>query len=393
MTKTSGACQILTAGMHSRDVTRIAVRVILVVLLVVAVLLFLWLVRKPLSWLVLALFLAVAMSRPVDRMSRHMARARAITLSYLLLFLVPALIAALIIPTIVNGANELAREAPGYVNDLQASVAKNKKLRKLDRQYGITEKLQEEASRLPDKAGDAAGVIKDIGFGVVNSIFTAVTIMVLSIFIVSGGRGWALSALKAIPDDDRRTRVQRALETAGYAVGNYVGGLIVQMTIAGLTTFIVLSILGVPFAAPLAVVMALLDAIPLVGATIASLIILVITLFVDFPGATIAWAVWAVIYQQIENYLIQPRIQSRAVNVHPFVVLVSVLFGSSLFGIAGALLAIPVAASLQIGIREYVVYRKGQRIAAVANPDATVSPTSGSGPDKLIIPPGSSPAI
>jgi predicted PurR-regulated permease PerM len=374
--------------MNSQDVTRIALRVILLVLLVVGALELLWLVRRPLSWLVLALFLAVAMSRPVNRLSHHMARGRAIMLSYLLLFLVPALIAALIIPTIVNGANDLAREAPGYVSDLQTSVEKNRNLRKLDRQYGITEKLQEEAGKLPNKAGDAANVLKDIGFGVVNSIFTAVTIMVLSIFMVSGGRGWVLAALRSIPDDDRRTRVQRALERSSDAVGNYVGGVIIQMTIAGLSTFIVLTILGVPFAAPLAVLMALFDAIPLVGATIASVIILVITLFVDFPGATIAWAVWAVAYQQIENYLIQPRIQSKAVDVHPFVVLVSVLFGSSLFGITGALLAIPVAASLQIGIREYLVYRQGQRVAAVVDPE----PPAGAS-DSVILPPGSSTVV
>lgn len=370
--------------MASRDVTRIALRVILILLLVVGALLLVWLVRTPLSWIVLALFLAVAMSRPVDRLSRHMSRGRAITLSYLVLFLVPALIAALIIPTIVNGGNDLAREAPGYVGDLQESVAKNKKLRKLDTQYGITEKLQEEAAKLPQKAGDAATVLKDIGFGVINSIFAGLTIMVLSIFMVGSGGRWVLSALKSIPDDDRRERVQRALQTSANAVGNYVGGVIVQMTIAGVTTFVVLSILGVPFAAPLALLMALLDAIPLVGATIASVIILIITLFVDFPVATIVWAIWAVAYQQIENYLIQPRIQSRAVDVHPFVVLVSVLFGSSLFGIAGALLAIPVAASLQIGIREYLVYRQGQRVAAVVDPEPTPTVL----PGDVILPPG-----
>ncbi|MCW3041255.1 MAG: hypothetical protein JWM31_3160 [Solirubrobacterales bacterium] len=368
--------------MSSKDANRMALRVILIALAVAGSLELLWLVRKPLSWIVLALFLAVAMSRPVDRLGQYIARGHAIALSYLLLFAVPILIAALIIPSIVSGADDLASEAPGYVKDLQTSVQKNKKLKKLDAQYGITEKLQEEAGKLPAKAGDAANVLKDIGFGVVNSVFSALTIMVMSVFMVSGGRAWVHAALNTIRDDERRERVERALATSANAVGNYVVGVIIQMTIAGLTTFIVLTILGVPFAAPLAVLMALLDAIPLVGATIASVIILVITLFVDFPVATIAWAIWAVAYQQIENYLIQPRIQSRAVDVHPFVVLVSVLFGSSLFGIAGALLAIPVAASLQIGIREYLVYREGQRVAAVIEP-----PPAGNASD-VVLPAG-----
>ena len=84
----------------------------------------------------------------------------------------------------------------------------------------------------------------------------------------------------------------------------------------------------------------------------------IVTVFDDFPPDTIVWAVWAIVYQQVENTIIQPRIQSRAVNVQPFVVLVAVLFGSTLFGIAGALLAIPIAASIQIGLREYWDYRK-----------------------------------
>jgi predicted PurR-regulated permease PerM len=376
--------------MSSKDTTRIALRVILIALLVIGAVKLVWLVRTPLSWIILALFVAVAMSRPVDRLSRHMPRGRAITLSYLLVFLVPALVVALIVPTIVTGANDLANEAPGYVNDLQKSIAKNKKLHELDRQYGITDRLQEEAKRLPAKAGDAANVLKDIGFGVINSIFAALTIMVLSIFMVASGRDWVLAALKAIPDDERRLREQRALETSANAVGNYVGGVIIQMTIAGLSTFIVLSILGVPFAAPLAVLMALFDAIPLVGATIGAVVVGLVTVFTDFPTVTIIWVIWAIIYQQIENYIIQPRIQSRAVDVHPFVVLVSVLFGSSLFGIAGALLAIPVAASLEIGFREYLVYRHEQRLAAVVDPS---DPLGDRQPDEIILPSGSSPAV
>ena len=100
------------------------------------------------------------------------------------------------------------------------------------------------------------------------------------------------------------------------------------------------------------------DLIPLVGATIAAVLVGIVTVFADFPVDTIIWTIWAIVYQQVENTVIQPRIQSRAVNVQPFVVLVAVLFGSTLFGIAGALLAIPAAATIQIGLHEYWQYRK-----------------------------------
>ena len=105
-----------------------------------------------------------------------------------------------------------------------------------------------------------------------------------------------------------------------------------------------LKILGVPFAGPLAVIIFFLDLIPLVGATIGAVLVGVVTVFNDFPTVTIIWVVWSIAYQQVENNLIQPQIQKRAVNINPFLVIVAVLFGSTLLGIVGALVAVPVAA-------------------------------------------------
>jgi predicted PurR-regulated permease PerM len=86
----------------------------------------------------------------------------------------------------------------------------------------------------------------------------------------------------------------------------------------------------------------------------------VVTLFTDFPTATIVWAIWAIVYAQIEGNILQPQIQRRALNVHPFTVLVAVLFGATLFGVLGAILAIPVAASIQIAAKEFLDYRQGE---------------------------------
>ena len=100
------------------------------------------------------------------------------------------------------------------------------------------------------------------------------------------------------------------------------------------------------------------DLIPLVGATLGAVLAAIVTLFVNFPVALVVWVIYSIAYQQIENYVIQPQIQKRAVSVEPFVVLVAVLFGATLFGIIGALLAIPAAASIQIAIREWMAYRR-----------------------------------
>jgi predicted PurR-regulated permease PerM len=114
----------------------------------------------------------------------------------------------------------------------------------------------------------------------------------------------------------------------------------------------------------------LLDLVPLVGATLGAIVVGFVTLFSDFPVDTIIWIIYAIVYQQIENNVIQPRIQSRAVQLEPLVVLISVLFGSTLFGILGALLAIPVAAAIQITIREWVAQRRALSAGPEPSPAA-----------------------
>ncbi len=199
-------------------------------------------------------------------------------------------------------------------------------------------------------------MLSDIGVGLVNSIFAGVTIIVLSAFLMGSGRRWLDLWAERYPPDQARW-MKRLYDRIGNTVGNYVAGALAQATVAGVLSWIVLEILGVPYALPLAVVIFLLDLVPLVGATLGAILVGIVTLFSDFPTDTIIWVIWSVIYQQVENTVIQPRIQARAVAVHPFVVLVSVLFGSTLFGVLGALLAIPVAAAIQITIREYVAFR------------------------------------
>jgi predicted PurR-regulated permease PerM len=199
-------------------------------------------------------------------------------------------------------------------------------------------------------------VLRDVGFGIVGSIFALVTILILTAFMLGGGRRWIHFGLRFVPED-RAERLERVFERVGRAVGSYVAGALAQATIAAITAYIVLKILGVPFAEPLALIIFFLDLIPLVGATIGAVIVGLVTLFQDFPTATIIWAIYSILYQQVENNLIQPQIQRRAVNINPFLVIVSVLFGSTLLGVLGALVAVPVAATIQIALREYLDYR------------------------------------
>lgn len=337
--------------------SRLILRAVLIVVAVVLVLYVIYLLRRPLSWLVIAVFIAIAVSGPVNVLSRHMRRGFAIAVVYVTLLLIPIGLGALLIPSLVNQGEDLANNAPEYAQDVTDFVNENETLRNLNDDYDITTKLQDEAEKLPSKIGDAAGTLRDIGIGFVNSVFAGLTILILSIFMVSGGRRWIERFLET-RNPEQKERIGRALDHIGNAVGNYVAGALLQATIAGITSFIVLTILGVPFAGPLALVVFFFDLIPLVGATLAAVLVAVVTVFVNFPVALIVWVIYAIAYQQVENYVIQPQIQRRAVAVEPFVVLVAVLFGSTLFGIIGALLAIPAAASIQIAIREWMAYRR-----------------------------------
>jgi predicted PurR-regulated permease PerM len=340
---------------------RIVLRTLFIAVLFLIALYLVYLLRKPIGWVLIATFLAVALSGPVNMLNRRMRRGFAITIVYFGLLLVPIGIGALIVPPLVTQGNNLIQNLPQYAQDAQDFAQKNPRLRKIEQDYNITAKLQQQAEKLPARVGDAANVLGNIGLGLVNSLFALFTILVLAAFLLGSGRGWLDKALELRPPGHAE-RIRKALDHMGKAVGAYVGGVIAQATLAAALAYIVLAILGVPFAAALAIVIFFADLVPLVGATIGAILVGVVTVFGDFPTATIVWVIYSIVYQQVENTLIQPQIQKRAVDVHPFIVLVAVLFGSTLLGVLGALVAIPVAASVQIAIREWWAYRHDQTV-------------------------------
>ena len=332
------------------------VRIVLTVVCVVVALYLLWRLRKPIGWLLTAVFLATALSPTVNYLSRSMKRGFAIAISYLGLLLVPILLISLIVPPLISEANNFADHVPQYADDVTKYVQENETLRNLNEDYDITSKLEEEAAKLPNRLGGAAGTLRDIGLGIVNSLFALLTILVMTAFMLGSGRQWTEQIIRSRPPEQRE-RLRRSLDNIASAVSGYVAGALAIAFIAGTATFIVLTILGVPFAGPLAVMAGFASLIPLVGATIAAVLIGIVTAFSDFPTDTIIWTVWAIAYQQIENNLIQPQIQKRTVNVQPLITIFAVLCGGTLLGVVGAIAAIPIAASIQILLREYVDMR------------------------------------
>lgn len=362
-----------------RDRSGPTVRGILrVVVTVVASALALYLVyrlRTPILWLVIATFIAVSVAAPINRLSERMPRGIAIAIVYLALTLVPAGIGAILIPPAVEAAASLVDEFPGYVDDVNETIADNETLQGLNQDFDLTGKLNEFAANAATSIDDAAAIVADIGAGLLGSLFAGFTILVLSIFMVSRGRQWTDSLLSTRAPHEAEA-LRRALDRIAGAVAGFVGGALLQAFIAGITAFIVLSILGVPAPLALAVIVGILDLIPLLGATIGAVLVGIFTLFTGFPVVTIIWAVFAIAYQQFENYVIQPRIQARAVALDPFLIVIAAIFGGTLLGIVGALMAIPAAAAIQIAAHEFIDFRRTYH----APPDEpAIEPGSGPG--------------
>jgi len=196
------------------------------VLIVVGVLISLYLLymlRKPLTWLAVAAFLAVALAGPVNWLNRRMRRGLAIAAVYLGMLAIPFLLMALIVPPLITEANNFAENLPQYSQDVTDFVQGNDRLRRLNEDYDITSKLQEEAEKLPERLGGAAKTLSSVGVGLVNSIFALLTILILTAFMLGSGHRWRDAILSSRPADQRE-RLRRSLDHIGAAVGGYVAG-------------------------------------------------------------------------------------------------------------------------------------------------------------------------
>ena len=335
--------------------TRAIVRIVLTVAATVGVIYLLWLVRDTLLLVFLAVFLAVALGPPVAFFhKRRVPRGLSILLVYVLIAGAVFCIGLLLVPPIVNQVDDLSRDIPGYVADLRD----NEQFRKYDDKYDISDKLNEQARKLPDHLGDAAGALSSITVGAFGAIVQLVTVLTMTFFLLLDG-GRIASFLLRMRGPAREERYRRLAGEVYRSVSGYVAGNLLISLTAGITTYVVLSILNVPFAVPLAVLMAFLDLIPLVGATLGGIVIALVTVFNDFPSTTIVWAIFFIIYQQVENNVLQPVVYRRTVNVAPLAVIVAILIGGSLLGILGALVAIPIAATIQIIIKDVWANRQG----------------------------------
>jgi predicted PurR-regulated permease PerM len=339
---------------------RTTLSVIGVVLAVAATLEILFIARHVITWILIAIFLALALNPAVEWLGRHGIRSRgiAVGITYVGALVVIAGIGALFVPTLVSQVNDLVNKVPDYLHDLTSGRGR---LGFLQTKYHLVDKAREAlhnggAKKLFGLSGTAVAVTK----GVITAVVATLTIAFMTFFMLLEGPAWVERVYGLIPEASQ-PRWRKVGHDIYRTVGGYVTGNLLISLVAGVSTTIVLLIMGVPFAVALGLVVAILDLIPLAGATIAMIIVGTVSFLHTIPAGIVV-VVFFVIYQQVENHVLQPVIYGRTVQLSPLAVLIAVLVGAELAGILGALGAIPVAGAFQVILVDWNRERKARQV-------------------------------
>ncbi|MGZ4449045.1 MAG: AI-2E family transporter [Nocardioides sp.] len=313
-------------------------------------------VSSTLILVVVAFFLAVGLNPVVEFfMRRGLKRAWSVFVVTLLVVGALALFLFAIVPVISEQVTQLAGSAPDWLDRLEH----NSQVQHLDDQYHVIGKAKDYIAK-GHFASTAFGGVLGIGIAVLSAAFNVFIITVLTLYFLASLPA-TKTALYRLAPASRRPRVSSLGDQILSNVGSYVSGAFVVAVAAGLSTLVFLFVVGLgQYAVALAVVVALLDVIPMVGATIGAVIVVLIAFATD-PTAGIAAVVFYVVYQQLENYVIYPRVMSRSVDIPGAVIVIAALVGAGLLGVVGALLAIPTAAAILLLVREVVVPRQDGR--------------------------------
>jgi predicted PurR-regulated permease PerM len=312
--------------------------------------------RAILIWIGVAVFLALALNPAVEWLMARGVRRRglAVAIAFVGTILAIVALAATVVPTIVEQVNDFVDAVPGYVEELAAGKGK---LGFLEREYQITDRVREAlseggASKVLGLSGTALAVTK----GVVTAVVATVTIAFLTLFMLLEGPKWVERFYGLLPTD-KQSRWRAIGHQIYRTVGGYVTGNLTISLIAGIVSTLVLLVVGVPYAVALGLVVAILDLIPLAGATIAAILVTTVA-FLDSTQAGIIVLIFFVLYQQLENHVLQPVVYGRTVQLSPLAVLIAVLIGAELAGVIGALAAIPVAGAIQVILVDWLAHRR-----------------------------------
>jgi len=306
--------------------------------------------------IIVSFFLAAGLDPAVTFFERHgLRRSWAVVVVIACVLVAVVLFLVAIVPVITDQVKSITDQAPQWFDRLQ----NNQVIQDLDDEYDVIDKARAYVTG-GDFVGTLFGGALGIGLAVLGALFNAFIILVLTLYFLSSLET-TKTALYRLAPASRRDRVTRLGNRIIEGVGGYVSGAFIVAMCAGLSSLVFLFVVGLgQYAVALAFVVALLDVIPMIGATIGAVVVSAIA-FAEDPKIGIACVIFYVIYQQVENYVIYPRVMSRSVDVPGAVTVIAALVGAALLGVVGALLAIPTAAAILMLTREVFVRRQDQR--------------------------------
>ncbi len=356
------------AGASPTQVMRTVAVALLSAAVVLGALFLLWQVRTFVGWFLIALFLAAVLNPAVNwlqRRHRLIKRPLAIGLTYLALLVALLLVVGIFVPVLVDQINGFVKFVTTAANAPEGPTQYVKGLAKDTGLGGLFQRFSDQLDELRKHLG---GLLQNllsssgqIAVSVAGMIAALATVLTLTFFLLLGSERYVNAGVGLFPER-HQPLVRRLFSRSAGAVSGYITGNLAISVICGVTTFVVLLLLGMPYAAPLALLVAVLDLIPLVGATLGGALLVLVGLFVE-PWKAVVLLVYIVVYQQAEGSVLQPIVYSKAVQLNGLVILIALLVGGQLLGIPGALLAIPVAEIIRIVITELLAYRRTAREA------------------------------
>jgi predicted PurR-regulated permease PerM len=305
--------------------------------------------RSVLVLIVIAAVLALGMDPGIRMLQRRSRMGRGAATAIILLtslgFLV--LFFVLVIPPIAAEVQTFAKRVPDYIEHLEDVGGP---VGQLEQQFNISEQLEKLADRAPDIAQDSFGTVLGVFGNIASGLFSLLTLLVLTVYFASNLPTLEDGVSSLFPPA-KREEYRDLMDRATEKIGGYASGQITVCVIAGVCAFIAFLIIGLPFPAALAMWVSITTLIPSVGALVGAVLCILVASFVSVPTALIT-AVYILVYQQIENYIVSPRVMKKAVDLSPAAVIVSVLIGGSILGFVGALLALPLAAAAKVVVRD-----------------------------------------
>lgn len=338
----------------SREVWTVLVNVLALMLLVAAA----WKLRTMLAWVVLGLLLALSFEPGVSWLTRHRWKRGWAVLT---VFLLAATLLGGLIATFIPMLSEQGRELIARGPEMYERIRELPPVRWADEQFQLSERLR---SGVGDQAGNVAQPALAFAGGVLHGIAGAITVVALSIFLLLFGETVFDQALGWLPLQ-RRARTKEVATRMSKVVSGYMAGTLMVASISGVVMGLALMFLGVPYFVPLALLMLAFGIVPIIGTSIAAVVLVGVAFATS--GSTTALVVTGVflVYQQIENHLLQPMVQTRTLKMNPLVIVLALLVGTGLAGVLGALVALPIAGALQVLLGD-VLQRRQERMEAGA---------------------------